>query len=83
MITFHRADTDLGTRQILEDRDGLVEFTFESPDHVDNATMERIVAVTEVETRNVHAGLDKLFENLLRIAGGSDGADDFRPSHFH
>ena len=82
MIAFHGTDADLGTGQVLQDGDGPVEFTFESPDHADNASMERIVAVTEVEASNVHAGLDKLFENLFRSAGGPDGTYDFCPSHF-
>ena len=83
MISFYGADADLGTGQVLEDGDGPVEFTFKSSDRADDASMERIVAVTEVEARNVHAGLDKLFENLFRSAGGPDRADDFCPSHFH
>ena len=83
MIPFQGADADLGAGQVLEDRNGAVELTFESPDHADNASMERIVAVAEVEARDVHAGLDKLFENLFRSAGGTDGADDFCSSHFH
>ena len=83
MSTFHGADADLGTGQVLQDRDGPVEFPFEPADHADDASMKRIVAVTEVEARNVHAGLDKLSENLFRSAGGADGADDFCPSHFH
>ena len=58
MIAFHGANADLGTGQVLKDRDGPVEFAFESPYHADNASMERIVAVTEVEARNVHASLD-------------------------
>ena len=58
MISFHGTDADLGTGQVLQDGNGSVELPFKSSDHADNASMERIVAVTEVEARNVHASLD-------------------------
>jgi hypothetical protein len=81
MISLYSADTDLGTRQVLQDCDGPVQFAFESPDHADHLSMERIIPVAEVEPRNVHAGLDELFENLFRGASGPDSANDFGPAH--
>ena len=38
---------------------GPVEFTFEPANHADHAAMKRVVAVAEVEPRDVHAGADK------------------------
>ena len=83
MIAFDRADADLGTGQVLQDGDRPVELPFKPADHADDASMKRVVTVAEIKAGNIHAGLDKLFENVFRSAGGSDGADNFSPSHFH
>ena len=83
MIAFHGADANLGTGQVLQNCDGPIESPFESPDHTDDAAMEGIIAVTEVEARHIHPVLDKLLENLFRSAGGSDRANYFCPAHLH
>ena len=37
-----------------------------------------MTAVREVQTRDIHAGVDEFFERLQRIAGGADRANYFQ-----
>ena len=40
-------------------------------------------AVGEIQSGNIHAGLDHLGQDFLILAGRTDGADDFRFTHWY
>ena len=64
-VTGDRADADLGTGQILQDGDLAAEFTFEVANFADQAAVKRVIAVAEVQPRDVHAGPDQAFQHLI------------------
>jgi hypothetical protein len=51
-------------------------------DFPDHAAMRWIIAMAEVEPSDVHAGANQAFEDFVGRRGGSDGADNFRATHF-
>jgi hypothetical protein len=50
----------------LQYRDGPFEFALELTDFSDYAAMKSVVAVAEIEPRDVHAGADQSFQHFVR-----------------
>ena len=76
------ADADFRSGKILQNRHGTSQLALELADFADHAAMRRIIAVTEVQPSDIHAGANQAFEHLVGRSGGSDGADNFRATHF-
>ena len=82
MISFYGADADFRAGKVLQNGDRLAKPALELANLSNDAPMEGIVAVAEIEPRHVHAGADESFENSVGHARRSDGADDLSPAHF-
>ena len=65
-VARHRADADLGSGQILQDGDLAAEFTFEPANLANQAVVKGVIAMAEVEPRDVHAGANQAFQYLIR-----------------
>ena len=72
----HDAHAQLGSLQVAEDGDGLVELGRDLPDTLDVCGMEGLVAVREVQPGDVHPSLHKLGQHAWLNTGRADGADD-------
>src|SRR5262245_5231060 len=60
------ADANFRARQVLKNRDGLFKLALELADLADDAPVKRVVAVTEIQPRYVHAGADQSFQHFVR-----------------
>lgn len=71
------ASTDLRTLGVEHEGDVLVRTLLEGlVEACDLLAVGFVITVGEVETSDVHAGVDHLYEGLNRVASGSKGADD-------
>jgi hypothetical protein len=71
------ASADLGTFGVEHEGDMLVRALLEGLIQiVDLLAVRLVVAVGEVETGDIHAGVDHLNEHLGGVAGGAERADD-------
>src|SRR5262249_13916738 len=77
----HFADADLRPVEILQDSDVAVEPPRDAPDALDHGRVKAIIAVAEVEARDVHARLDQRAQGFFRLARRAYGADDFCAAH--
>jgi hypothetical protein len=82
VISGDGADADFRPGQILQNRHGAPQLALELVDFPDHAAVRWIIAMAEVEPSDVHAGANQAFEDFVGRRGGSDGADNFRATHF-
>ena len=68
---------DLGSLGVEHDSAGLVGALLESLSQVsDGSSVRDVISVGEIETSDIHAGVEHLHEHLDIPAGGSEGAND-------
>ena len=81
-VAAHRADPQLGPRDVAEDRHLAAGALGGGADQLRPSRRARsAVAVGEVEPRHVHPGLDHLLEHVGLARGRSDGRDDLGGAH--
>ena len=78
---FESTDTVLRSLGIQHDADGQVQLLANLFNEVDLLFMLCVGAVGEIQPGNVHTCQTQLFQGLLVLAGGADGADDLRLAH--
>ena len=74
------AEPDLGALQIGEDADGASGRVRCGADTLVVGFVIGVVAVAEVEPRDVHSGLDQCPEDVVSRSGRTKGADDLSAS---
>ncbi len=65
-IAGHGPNADFRPRQVLQDRHHAAELALEAANLADHAPVRLMVAVTEIQARDVHAGANQAFEHLVR-----------------
>ena len=71
------ADTDLGAREVLKDRDGRLVDDFQFADHLDEVDEGGTVAVGEIKAENPDASRDQFGKNVTLVGRGADGCQNF------
>ncbi len=72
-----RADSELGSRQIGEDRNGLRKMAAHIPHTVNARRVVGVRPMRHIEPRDIHAASHQLFHDAGRVGGGTQRAYDF------
>ncbi len=73
---------DLRSREVLQDRDRKVQFSRLAAYSANHVAMAVVSTVGEIESRDVHSGLDQVPDHGLRFGRRSDRANDLGFSVF-
>ena len=79
--TNERPGPDLGTAQVLHDRDVAARLPRHFADPPERFRVGLVRPVREVEAEDVHARRDQRVEDLGAVAGRTNGGDDLRLTH--
>ena len=77
------ANSDFWSRQILQDRHRLIELAFEVANFSNDAPVRGVIAMAEIEPRDIHAGANQTLEHFVGRTGGSNGANNFCAAHLN
>jgi hypothetical protein len=76
------AEPDLGALEIGEDADGPFEVLGRRLDVGERSGMDVVGAVAEIETGDVHAGVDEVGDGFDGVGGRAEGGHDLRQGRF-
>jgi hypothetical protein len=75
------AEPDLRALKVGEEADAAAGLVGGLADPVVALLVFGVAAVAEVEAGYVHSGVDQVLDLVVRVGGGSKGADDFGSAH--
>ncbi|SLA01850.1 Uncharacterised protein [Mycobacteroides abscessus subsp. abscessus] len=81
-VVFEFAQSDLGSLKVGEDADGLLGVVAGLAHSFVDHFVVVVRAVAEIESRDVHSGVDEFLQPLFAIGSWTQGADDLG-SAFH